>query len=83
LVTIILFNFYGKGDKTALPGPKWYKNIVKPRNTTGDILNRLRTEKWTESIKINFSNFVNIEEKLAKLEKMANLVFSSLFYNRN
>jgi len=70
-------------QNTALPGAKWYKNALKPRVTTGDILNRFRTEKWADSIKINFSDFVNIEEKLAKLGKMANPVFSSIFYNRN
>jgi hypothetical protein len=36
-----------------------------------------------ESIKINFSDFVNIENKIAKLEKLANPVLSSLFYMRN
>jgi len=67
----------------SLPGPKWYKNQQKSRITTGDILNRLRTERWAESINVNFSDFVNIEEKLAKLGKMANPVFSSMFYIRN
>lgn len=67
----------------SLPGPKWYKNQQKSRTTTGDILNRLRTERWVESMNINFSDFVNIEEKLAKLGKMANPVFSSMFYIRN
>lgn len=66
-----------------LPGPKWYKNQQKSRVTTGDILNRLRTERWVQSVNINFSDFVNIEEKLAKLGKMANPVFSSMFYIRN
>lgn len=67
----------------TLPGTKWYKSKQKPRMTTGDILNRLRTEKWAECANINFSDFVNIEQKLAKLGKMANPVFSSMFYIRN
>lgn len=67
----------------ALPEVKWYKNALKPRITTGDILNRLRAENWAQSLNINFSDFVNIEEKLAKLGKMANPVFSSICYIRN
>ena len=66
-----------------LPGAKWYINALKPRMTTGDILNRFRAERWLESIKINFSDFVNIEEKLAKLGKTANASTSAIFYNRN
>ena len=66
-----------------LPGPKWYSNFKKKRTTTGDIINRCKVEKWTESIQINYSDFVNIEQKLAKSGKLANPVFSSLFYARN
>lgn len=66
-----------------LPGPKWYPSSQKPRATTGDIINRCRVEKWAESVNINFSDFVNIEKKLAKSGKLANPVFSSLFYARN
>lgn len=70
-------------EKISLPGAKWYQNAIRRRTTTGDILNRFRAEKWMESIKINFSDFVNIEKKIAKLEKLANPVLSSLFYMRN
>ncbi|MCX2473465.1 transposase [Pedobacter sp. MC2016-05] len=70
-------------EKVSLPGTKWYNNAIRKRTTTGDILNRFRAEKWMESIKINFSDFVNIENKIAKLEKLANPVLSSLFYMRN
>ena len=67
----------------SLPGTKWYKDAARIRTTTGDILNRFRAEKWAESLRINFSDFVNIEKKMAKLEKLTNPVFSSLFYMRN
>jgi hypothetical protein len=70
-------------EKVSLPGTKWYKDAQRRRTTTGDILNRFRAEKWLESIRINFSDFVNIEKKIAKLEKITNPVFSSLFYMRN
>jgi hypothetical protein len=70
-------------EKVSLPGTKWYKDAQRVRTTTGDILNRFRAEKWLESIRINFSDFVNIEKKMAKLEKITNPVFSSLFYMRN
>ena len=66
-----------------LPGTKWYPNLKKPRATTGDIKNRCRVEKWADTVKINFSDFVNIEKKLAKSGKLANPAFSSFFYARN
>lgn len=70
-------------SKKQLPGPKWYVNIKKQRVTTGDIINRCRVENWAQSVNINFSDFVNIEKKLSKCEKMANPSFSSFFYARN
>lgn len=70
-------------QNNALPGAKWYVNLLKPRISTGDILNRFRAERWLESIKINFSDFVNIEKKLAKLGKTANSCTAAIFYNRN
>ena len=66
-----------------LPGPKWHTNFKKLRTSTGDIISRCRVEKWAESTRINFSDFVNIEKKLSKLGKLANPVLSSLFYARN
>lgn len=68
---------------TQLPGPKWYVSLKKQRTTTGDIINRCRVENWAQSVKINFSDFVNIEKKLAKCGKLANPAFSSFFYARN
>nr|WP_240377804.1 transposase [Arachidicoccus soli] len=61
---------------TQLPGPKWYVNLKKQRTTTGDIINRYRVENWAQSVKINFSDFVNIEKKLSKCGKLANPAFS-------
>ncbi len=66
-----------------LPGTTWYPNLKKPWATTGDIKNRCRVEKWADTGKINFSDFVNIEKKLAKSGKLANPAFSSFFYARN
>lgn len=66
-----------------LPGAKWYPDLKKQRATTGDIINKCRVEKWAESVNINFSDFVNIEKKLAKRGKVANPAFSSFFYTRN
>ena len=65
-----------------LPGAKWYPNLEKTRVTTGDIINRYRAEKWADSVNINFSDFANIETKLAKSGKLANPAFSSFFYAR-
>lgn len=70
-------------QNNALPQAKWYEKVLKPRISTGDILNRFRAERWLESIKINFSDLVNIEKKLAKLGKTANSCTAAIFYNRN
>ena len=67
----------------SLPETKWYKDAPRIRTTTGDILNRFRAEKWAQTLRINFSDFVNIEKKMAKLEKLTNPLLSSLMYMRN
>jgi hypothetical protein len=53
-----------------LPRPKWYKNKSSVRTTTGDILNQFRSLNWAHSSKINFSDFVNIQKKIANPEKI-------------
>jgi hypothetical protein len=63
-----------------LPGTKWYPNTKKVRLSTGDIKSRCRIEKWANSVKINFSDFTNIEAKLAKSGKLANPALSAFFY---
>lgn len=63
-----------------LPGTKWYPNTKKVRLSTGDIKSRCRIEKWANSVKINFSDFTNIQAKLAKCGKLANPALSAFFY---
>ncbi len=45
-----------------LPRPKWYTKLKTQRTTTQDLLNQFKAIKWTDSIKINFSDFVMMEK---------------------
>jgi hypothetical protein len=49
---------------------------------TGDILNRLKVEKWTESVRINFSGFMNPDKIHASPNNLANPLLSAIFYAR-
>jgi hypothetical protein len=49
---------------------------------TGDILNRLKVEKLTESVRINFSGFVNPDKIHASPNNLANPLLSAIFYAR-
>jgi len=69
-------------NNDRLPSPKWYNKNVQTRTTTGDILNAVRLENWAMGSKINLTDFVNIENKLAKYGKMINSAFSSMIYMR-
>jgi hypothetical protein len=55
----------------------------KTRTTTGDILNAVRLENWAISSKINLTDFVKIENRLAKQGKIMNNAVSSMIYMRN
>jgi hypothetical protein len=49
---------------------------------TGDILNRLRAEKWPESVRINFSDFVKLEKIHPSPNNLTNPFLSAIFYER-
>lgn len=72
-----------QGNNDKLPSPKWYNKTGQKRTTTGDILNAVRLENWATSSKINLSDFVNIENKLAKQGKLMNNALASMIYMRN
>lgn len=67
----------------ALPRPKWYRKKASGRTTTGDMLNRFRALLWAGYAKINFSDFVKLENKQQSSHKLSNPTFSSMFYTRN
>jgi hypothetical protein len=66
-----------------LPATKWYKQAIRKRLTTGDILNRIRMENWLNAVKINLTDFMKVEQKLMKSGKMNNPILAAVFYNRN
>ncbi len=70
-------------ESRKIPSTKWYKQANKRRISTGDLLNRVRMENWLETVKINLTHFVNMEQKMAKLGKINNPTLAALFHNRN
>jgi len=66
-----------------LPRPKWYTKLKTQRTTTQDLLNQFKAIKWTDSIKINFSDFVMMENKQRSAKNNPIHSLSSLFYTRN
>lgn len=68
---------------TELPRPKWYKKKKNQRLTTQDFINQFRAINWSDSVKINFSDFVNMEQKQRSAKNYPVHTLSSIFYNRN
>lgn len=72
-----------KAKITELPRPKWYAKKEKQRTTTQDLINQFRAINWTDSVKINFSDFVEMENKQRSTKNKPVRALSSLFYARN
>lgn len=72
-----------KAKITELPRPKWYRKKVGKRVTTQDLINQFRAINWTDSIRINFSDFVAIENKHRSAKNNPIHSLSNLFYLRN
>jgi hypothetical protein len=72
-----------KAKITELPRPKWYKKKNNQRTTTQDLINQFRAIKWTDAVKINFSDFVAMENKQRSTKNNPIHALSSLFYARN
>jgi hypothetical protein len=76
-------NIKNEKDVVWLPRPIWYKKQPEERATTGDLINNLRAQLLTKSIKTNFSDFVN---KYTIAQSQRNVVpawQSTLSYMRN
>ena len=72
-----------KQKKNQLPGAKWYPDKKRRRQTTGDILNLFRSQIWAKSMEIDFSHFVNLQNRLRSTKNRANPTLSAAFYPRN
>ncbi len=68
---------------TELPRPKWYPKKKNQRTTTQDLINQFRAINWTDSIKINFSDFVAIENKQRSAKNSPIHSLSNIFCARN
>lgn len=72
-----------KAEIKDLPRPKWYTKKKNQRTTTQDLINQFRTINWTDSVKINFSDFVAMENKQRSTKNNPIHTLSNLFYARN
>jgi hypothetical protein len=80
--SILLFSA-SKAKLSELPRPKWYAKKEKQRTTTQDLINQFRAINWTDSVKINFSDFVAMEDKQRSAKNNPIHALSNLFYVRN
>lgn len=71
------------GNHEALPTAKWYPERKHQRQSTNDIINTMKTQIWTRSIGISFSDFVNIQKSLRSRRNRVNPTISANFYSRN
>lgn len=72
-----------KAEIKELPRPKWYTKKKTQRTTTQDLINQFRAINWTDAVKINFSDFVTMENKQRSTKNNPIHSLSSLFYTRN
>lgn len=72
-----------KAKLSELPRPKWYQKKKNQRTTTQDLINEFRTINWTQSVNINFSDFVAMEKKQQTAKNTPIHALSNLFYARN
>ena len=72
-----------KAEIKDLPRPKWYTKKKNRRTTTQDLINQFRAINWTDSVKINFSDFVTMENKQRSTKNNPVHALSNLFYARN
>ena len=70
-------------NETQLPRAKWYTSKANQRQTTGDLLNTMRSQIWADNVNINFSDFVTLQNKLRSTKNIVNPTLSAAFYMRN
>jgi hypothetical protein len=72
-----------KTTSSQMPRPKWYSKQKNQRRTTQDLINEFRAQTWADSVKIDYEDFVNIEQQQRSTKKSSKSRFSSFFYARN
>jgi len=71
-----------KGNKQSLPRPVWYPNKNPKRQTSGDLINLLRTQLWAKALGCNFSSFVKQQFNIKSQKNKADALSSALLYLR-
>lgn len=66
-----------------LPRAKWYKRKPLSRESTTDMINKLRSQIWAKNANINFSHFVNLQQQMQSRRNTLDPTMSAVFYMRN
>ena len=72
-----------KAKITELPRPKCHIKKGSQRTPTKDLINQFKAISWTDSVRINFSDFVVMEQKQQSAKNNPIHSLSNLFYTRN
>ena len=76
-------NGNNKNRNIMLPRSKWYPAKKEQRFTTGDLLNQLRTERWSKAMGYgNFSGFLDSQHYTKNQRNNANPLSSAILYSR-
>lgn len=73
---------YKRKDKLLLPKPAWHKGKANSRVSTNSLLNQLRTELWSNSFGMNFSDFVKQQQRIRSQRNYAQPMAGAIFYTR-
>lgn len=69
-------------ESLKLPRSKWYPAKTVVKQTTGDIINSLRSQIWAKSTQINFSDFVKLHQKMQRRKIRPQPTQAALMYSR-
>lgn len=65
-----------------LPRAKWYPNTKLKKQTTGDIINQVRSQMYANNSQINFNHFVNLHNLMQSRKIRPEPAQSTIFYCR-
>lgn len=65
-----------------LPRSKWYPQTKESRQTTGDIINQVRSQMYANSIQMNFTHFVNLHKMMQSQKIRPEPSQAAVFYCR-
>lgn len=68
--------------KNQLPRAKWYPNNKLYKQTTGDIINQVRSQIYAKSTQINFTHFVNLHNLMQSRKIRPERTQAAAFYCR-